>query len=124
MQWEISMTRYRNVLAFVAAAGLSAAPQLAMADMGKAPATNGVIVSFEGGYLYQSGPYVIGHGTSEDPVVTGDEIVRNVTVSPDDGYFLGGFVGFDTGTPYLLGLHRVEFAFLYGETEDSARSSV
>ncbi len=111
------MTRYRNVLAFLAAAGLTVAPQLAKADMGKAPVgPNGVIVSFEGGYLYQPGPDVIGQGTSAVPVVTGDEIVRDVTVSPDDGYFLGGFIGFDAGVPYLLGLHRVEFAFLYGET--------
>lgn len=117
------MTRYRNALASIAAAGLSAVPHVAMADMGKAPATQGVIVSFEGGYLYQPGSDVIGHGTSDVAGPTAGDPITNILVSPEDGYFLGGFVGFNTGAPFIFGFHRIELSLLYGETDDSARSS-
>ena len=118
------MMRHRITFAFLAAAGLATAAGLAHADMGRAPVPQGIILSFEGGYLYQAGPDVTGHGTSPVPIVTLDEPVTDVLVSPENGYFLGGFIGFDAGTPYFLGLHRVELAFLYGETDDSVRSSV
>lgn len=122
------MSRQRTALAFIVAAGLSIGPEVASADMGKAPATQGIILSFEGGYLYQDGPDVTGHGTSPSLIPNppvGDEAVTDVTVAPEDGYFLGGSIGVDTGSPYLFGFfRRIELYGLYGETDDSARSSV
>ena len=96
--------------------------------MGRTPSVQGIVVSFEGGYLYQAGPDVTGYGTSTSAIpipLTGNEVVRDVLVSPEDGYFIGGSVGFTTGAPYLFGFfHRIEVSGLYGEADDSARSSV
>ncbi len=110
------MTGRRVRFAMIAASGLIAFSQAPLADMGKAPVgPNGRYLSFEGGYLHQDGPDVTGHGI----VVTGGGAERDVLVSPDDGFFAGGTVGFDTGTPYLDKFHRVEFFLLYGKADDS-----
>lgn len=119
------MTTFRGAIAIIAAAGLWALPGTARADMGQSPAgPQGVVLSFEGGYLYQDGLAVNGHGVS-DVIVTGpSDPVTDVFVSPEDGYFVGGLVGFDNGTPFLFGFHRVELGLLYGETDDSVRDTV
>lgn len=118
------MTRQLRGLAIITAAGLSVASQTALADMGTGPVgAPGVILSFEGGFLHQDGPGITGFGTS-DVVVTGPgDPVHDVKVSPEDGYFLGGFIGYDAKRPFLFGFHRVELGLLYGETEDSVRGS-
>lgn len=97
----------------------------ANADMGTAPARDGIIVSIEGGYLHQDGGDIVGFGTSPVFIVNGTEPVTDVLVSAEDGYFAGGFLGTDTGQPYLFNFfHRIELAGLYGETDESARASV
>lgn len=117
------MTSHRLALALATAAGLSTAPHSAFADMGKAPAPQGIIVSFEGGYLFQDGPAVNGHGVSPVTTPAPGDPVKDIFVSPEDGYFVGGFVGFNAAAPFLFGFHRVELSGLYGETEDSARNT-
>jgi hypothetical protein len=106
-------------IAIIAAAGLTVFSQSLLADMGKAPVgPNGLYLSFEGGYLRQDGPEVTGHGIETSG---GDE--RDVLVSPDDGFFVGGLIGFDTGAPYLDKFHRLEFYLLYGNADDSKSDS-
>lgn len=94
----------------------------AVADMGKPPVDGkGTYFSIEGGYLYQDQDGVIGHGisTSAAPAV-----VHDVIVSPDDGWFIGGMIGFSSDAPVIDGLHfkRIEAYALYthAEDEDSA----
>jgi hypothetical protein len=100
----------------IAAAGLGVLTQASRADMGKAPVgPNGLYLSFEGGYLHQDGPDVTGHGI----VVTGGGPEQDVLVSPKDGFFAGGLIGFDTGAPYLAEFHRFEVYLLYGAADDS-----
>jgi hypothetical protein len=118
------MTRCRLAVAVLATAGLLAVSQAARADMGKSPAApNGVVLSFEGGYLYQDGPDVNGHGVSDVVVTSVGDPVTDVFVSPQDGYFFGGLVGFDTGKPFIFGFHRVEIQGLYGEADESVTST-
>ncbi|HEX2840439.1 hypothetical protein [Hyphomicrobium sp.] len=111
------MTKWRVALVMLAA-GLFAFPASSWADMGKAPVgAKGYILGFEGGYLFQDGPEVTGHGI----VLSPGGSTHDVKVSPEDGYFVGGMVGYDNGTPYLFGFHRVELFLLYGEADDSER---
>jgi len=116
------MTIRRVGSAIIAAAGLSLIPQASHADMGKAPGGPGIILSFEGGYLYQDGSDIVGHGTSPVINTPPGSPFSNVLVSPQDGYFVGGHIGYENGTPFLFGFHRAELSFLYGETDDSATS--
>lgn len=77
--------------------------------------------SIEGGYLLQSASDIIGYGIAVAP---GN--VRDVTVSPGDGWFIGGMIGYENGTPLVspLPFTRVELYLLYGQTGDSARASL
>jgi hypothetical protein len=119
------MARRRMAVAVLATAGLLGAAQAVRADMGKSPAApNGVVLSFEGGYLYQDGPAVNGHGVSDVLVTAVGDPVTDVFVSPEDGYFFGGLIGFDTGKPFIFGFHRIELHGLYGETDESVTSTV
>ena len=89
--------------------------QVARADIGLSPvAPQGTYVSFEGGYLFQDGPDVIGHGIKATSFT-------NVLVSPDDGWFAGGMIGFASAQRYLppLPFSRTEIYFSYGEADDS-----
>ncbi|WP_156827297.1 hypothetical protein [Hyphomicrobium zavarzinii] len=114
------MTRGRVAVAIVAAAGLSAISQPSHADMGKAPVgPNGYTLSFDGGYLHQDGPDVTGHGI----VVTSGGPEQDTFVSPNDGYFVGGQIGYENGTPYLFDFNRFEVYLLYGNADDSARNT-
>lgn len=114
------MTAWRVARAIIAAAGLFVFPQASQADMGKAPVgPKGTYIGIEGGFLFQDGPGVTGHGI----VLTPGGPTHDVTVSPEDGFFVGGLIGYDNGTPYIFGFHRVEFYLLYGETDDSERDS-
>lgn len=109
------MTGRRVAFAVVAAAGLAAGSHTAKADMGTAPVgPPGIYISFEGGYLYHDADGVIGHGIVLAP--GGDP--QDIFVSADDGYFFGGLIGFENGTPFLFGFHRVELYFLYGNADD------
>lgn len=119
------MTGFSSRVAVLAVAGLFGTGQVAYADMGKSPAApNGVVLSFEGGYLYQDGPAVTGHGVSDFVVLPPPGIpVTDISVSPEDGYFFAGLIGFDTGRPFIFGFHRVELHGLYGETDESATST-
>lgn len=77
--------------------------------------------SIEGGYLLQDAGDIIGYGITVAP---GN--VRDVTVSPGSGWFIGGMIGYENGTPLLspLPFTRVELTLLYGRTEDSAATSL
>lgn len=117
------MTTFRAATAIIAAAGLSLFPQASHADMGKSPAgPQGIVLSFEGGYLYQDGPSVTGHGISNVVVTGPGDPVTDILVSPDSGYFVGGLIGYDAGKPFIFGFHRVELNLLYGRTDDSAHN--
>lgn len=108
------MTSRRVLTAMIATAGLVVCAHGSRADMGKAPVgAGGTYLSIEGGYLHQDGPDITGHGI----VVSGPE--QDVTVSPDDGFFAGGLVGFETGAPFLASFHRVELFLQYGRATDS-----
>jgi hypothetical protein len=114
------MTLRRVALAIIAAAGLSMAPQASQADMGKAPVgPNGFYIGFEGGFLHQDGADINGHGI----VFTPGGPVSDVKVSPDNGYFVGGLIGYENGTPFLFGFHRVELYGLFGEADDDASNT-
>jgi hypothetical protein len=115
------MTTFRAAMAIIVATGVCLSPQASRADMGKSPAgPQGIVLSFEGGYLHQDGPSVTGHGVSNVVVAAPGDPVTDILVSPDSGYFVGGLVGFDTGKPYLFGFHRIELNLLFGRTDDSA----
>src|SRR5262245_18977871 len=101
------MTCRRVVLA-IAAAGFAAAAGPAAADMGTAPP--GTYISVDGGYLYQDGHDVTGHGI----VTTAGGPIQDTSLSPSDGYFVGGLIGFNTGTPFLAGFTRLEVFLLFG----------
>lgn len=119
------MTTFRGSTGVIAAAALCLFSHATYADMGKSPAgPNGIVLSFEGGYLYQDGPDVTGHGISDVVVASPSDPVTDILVSPDSGYFVGGLIGFDTGKPFLFGFHRVELGLLYGRTDDSAHNVV
>lgn len=93
----------------------------ASADMGRAPVgQQGTYGSVEGGYLYQDGGEVIGHGIAAAPGTLVD-----VFLSPDQGFFVGGMAGFANGVPVITGLPftRIETYLLYGQTEDSTSHS-
>ena len=113
--------RMRRAMLFALIATAVAPALPAAADIGKSPAgAKGTVVSFEGGYLYQDAPSVNGYGVTTTP----GGPIRDVTVSPDDGYFLGGLIGYDNGTPFVGGFHRIEFYLLYDRADDSASDSV
>lgn len=113
------MIRRAAIFSFIAVAVAQAAP--ALADMGKSPAgPKGTVVSFEGGYLYQDAPSVTGYGVS----ATAGGPIKDITVSPDDGFFLGGLVGYDNGTPFVGGFHRFEVYLLFGSADESTSDSV
>jgi hypothetical protein len=111
------MTCRRVVLA-IAAAGIAAFAGPAAAGMGTAPP--GTYISFEGGYLYQDAPDVTGHGI----VTTAGGPIQDTFVSPNDGYFAGGLIGFNTGAPFLAGFTRFEVFLLFGSADDSLSDSV
>jgi hypothetical protein len=109
------MTSRRVLTAMITTAGLAVFSHASQADMGKAPVgPGGSYVSIEGGYLYQDGPEVNGHGI----VATAGGPEQDVKVSPDDGFFAGGLVGYETGTPFLAGFHRVELFLQFGRATD------
>lgn len=110
------MTSRRVLIAMIASAGLGVCPHGSHADMGKAPVGAGdSYLSIEGGYLHQDGPDITGHGI----VVTSGGPEQDVLVSPDDGFFAGGLIGFENGTPLVASFHRVELFLQYGRTTDS-----
>ena len=96
---------------------LAAGASTAFADMGKAPVSEGAYGSLEGGFLYQDGGDVIGHGISP---VAGTTI--DVLVSPDSGWFAGGMIGFANRDAFIAGLpfRRFEIYGLFGRTDDDA----
>lgn len=99
---------------------LAAGTAAAFADMGKAPVSDGTYGSIEGGYLYQDGGDIIGHGINP---VAGTTI--DILVSPDSGWFAGGMIGFANRDALIAGLpfRRIELYGLYGRTSDDASDS-
>ena len=98
-------------------AAVAAMGSPALADMGRAPVSlQGTYVSFEGGYLLHDADGVLGYGRSTVAGVTQD-----IEVSPRDGWFVGGTVGFVNQGPLIAGLPftRTELYGLYGRTESS-----
>jgi hypothetical protein len=89
----------------------------AWADMGKPPVSQGTYVSGEGGYLRQDLEGVNGHGVR--PLGAG---VGDIIVSPEDGWFAGGMIGFSNGLPLVSGVpfNRIEAYLLFGRTDASA----
>ncbi len=108
----------RNLIRILASSViLTAGASTAFADMGKAPVSDGAYGSIEGGFLYQDGGDVIGHGISP---VAGTTI--DVLVSPDSGWFAGGLIGFANRDAFIAGLpfRRLEVYGLFGRTDDDA----
>ncbi|MEQ1717487.1 MAG: hypothetical protein ABL907_16165 [Hyphomicrobium sp.] len=94
---------------------LSASPVLA--DMGRNPVgSSGTTVSVDGGYLLQDGGSVTGHG-----IATPAGNVQDVELTPRDGYFIGGMLGFADRNALISGtvFNRIEVYGLYGSTEES-----
>jgi hypothetical protein len=86
----------------------------AAADMGRAPVgPPGTYVSLEGGYLLQDIDDITGHGI----VSTSGGPISDVGVSPDDGWFAGGTIGYN-GSSLFGPMERGELYLLYGSTED------
>ena len=113
------MMRLKSV--FLAGAALLAGTSIAHADMGKAPGSApGTYFSGEGGYLYQDGGEVNGHGISSSPGTFGERFV-----SPEDGWFAGGLIGFSNGVPFFAGtpFTRLEAYLSYGITEETETDS-
>lgn len=113
--YAVMKSKYQ-VIAAVAALVVSGT-SAALADMGKAPVTEGTYGSIEGGFLHQDGGDVIGHGISP---VAGTTI--DVLVSPDSGWFAGGMIGFANSNALIAGLpfRRMELYGFYGRTDDDA----
>ena len=91
----------------------------AVADMGRPPTENGTYVSGEGGYTLFSDNDVSGYGIS-----TSELNFRNIFVSPEDGWFAGGMLGFASPAPMIDGLWftRIEAYAFFAKAEDSASS--
>ncbi len=108
-------TKYQIIAAVSAALTLGSVS--ALADMGKAPVSDGAYGSVEGGFLKQDGGDVIGHGISP---VAGTTI--DVLVSPDSGWFAGGMIGLASRNAIIAGLpfRRIEVYGLYGRADDDA----
>jgi hypothetical protein len=89
----------------------------AIADMGRAPTERGTYISGEGGYLLFDEEDVSGYGISAS-----DLNFRDVFVSPKDGWFAGGMVGFAAPGPMIEGLWftRIEAYAFFAEAEDSS----
>lgn len=114
------MQNFRIALAIVATAVLAMLPEPSRADMGLAPVgPNGVYVSFEGGYLYQDGNKVDGFGAVSTPGGPTNEVYGD----PKNGFFVGGLIGYEHGTPFLFSFHRAELYVMFGRTEDSSGNS-
>ena len=107
----------KNQVIFAFAAVFASGASSALADMGKAPVSEGTYGSVEGGFLYQNGGDVIGHGISP---VAGTTI--DVLVSPDSGWFAGGMLGFANRDALIVGLpfRRMEIYGLFGRADDNA----
>lgn len=115
------MSRLDLARIVLAVAASTAGPTIALADMGTAPAGHkGVYVSGEGGYFYQDGGDVNGYGASSSA-----GSVSDVHVSADDGWFAGGFIGYENGSPLFspLPFTRVEGYFWFGTADDSVSDS-
>jgi hypothetical protein len=88
----------------------------AIADMGRAPTERGTYISGEGGYMLSEESDVSGYGIS-----TSGLNFRNVFVSPEDGWFAGGMIGFAAPGPMIEGLWftRIEAYAFFARAEDS-----
>lgn len=113
--YAVMTAKFKFIAAGASAMALCSTATLA--DMGKAPVNEGAYASIEGGFLYQDGGDVIGHGISP---VAGTTI--DILVSPDNGWFAGGMIGFANRDAFIAGLpfRRFEIYGLFGRTEDDA----
>jgi len=98
---------------------LASGPAAAFGDMGKAPVVQGTYVSAEGGYLLLSDNDIAGFGISASGLN-----FKNIFVSPGDGAFVGGMIGYASTEPLIPGLwfKRIEGYALFGNADDSASS--
>lgn len=85
------------------------------ADMGRAPVASGTYGSIEGGYLHHDGDGLIGHGVNSAPGV-----IIDTEVSPGNGWFAGGMIGFASRDAFVAGLpfHRMEIYGQFGRSQD------
>ena len=83
------------------------------AEMGRAPVVEGSYVTLEGGYLFQEGHDVAAYGVSP----SGNRF-NDVFVSPGDGWFAGGSIGYVNPEPFFLGFHNIEGYVLFGSTSE------
>ncbi len=116
------MTQSRHFTRMAAAAMFAMVSVPALADMGLEPAgAKQSYGSIEGGYLYQDSQDILGYGIAVAP---GN--VSDVKVSPDDGWFIGGMIGYENGTALVSGLPftRIELYLLYGQTDDSVSDAL
>jgi hypothetical protein len=90
------MNHRKFALAAFGAALLAGGPAFAFGDMGKAPTVQGTYVSGEGGYLLLDDRDVAGFGLSRSFTNLN---FRDVFVSPDNGWFAGGAIGYARPQP-------------------------
>lgn len=97
---------------------LANGPAFAFGDMGRAPTDQGWYVSGEGGFLWLDDTNIaaFGFGPAGGPL-------RDAFLSPEDGWFAGGMIGYADQQPIIFGFKRIEGYFLYGEADDSISSS-
>src|SRR4029077_3486346 len=72
------------------------------AEMGRAPVVEGSYGTLEGGYLFQQRRDVDAYGVSP----SGDRFY-DAFVSPGDGWFAGGSIGFVRAQPFFLGFNNI-----------------
>ena len=109
------MNNRKLAVAAFASALLACAPAFAFGDMGKAPTVQGTYVSGEGGYLLLDDRDISGFGLADVP-----GRFRDVTVSPDQGWFAGGAIGYARPQPNDgTWWERIEGYAQFWEADDS-----
>lgn len=95
---------------------LAASSSIASADMGTAPVSNGLYGGLEGGYLHQDIDDVNGFGIGSG---------REAFISPENGWFAGGMIGYARPNTNIMGMpvSRIEGYIHFGRTDDDISAS-
>lgn len=113
------MRGFKFAVAAFAGALLFGGPALAFGDMGRSPVAQGNILSGEGGFFLWDQDDISGYGVSNNGIN-----FKDISVSPEDGWFAGGMIGHASTEPIIPGLWftRIEGYGLYMRSEDSVSS--
>jgi hypothetical protein len=111
------MSKLKRAIAVLGCTLFACGPAAAFGDMGKAPVVQGTYVSAEGGYFLLGDQNIAGFGLS----ASGTNF-KNIFVSPEDGGFVGGMIGYASTEPLIPGLwfKRIEGYALFERADDSA----